>query len=51
MRQKDKRFELRLSEQELTALEILARDEGCTKSQIVADLIRRKAQQKGAWKS
>jgi len=49
MNKKDKRFELRLSEQELTALHRLAEHAGRDKSKLVAGMIRRAAKRNKVW--
>jgi len=49
MAEKDKRFELRLSEAELSALIKLAERDGVSKSYYLANIIRRAAKRRRLW--
>lgn len=49
MAKKDQRFELRLSEQELLALNRLAHLKGRDRSKVVAGMIRNAAKRSGVW--
>lgn len=49
MPKKSERFEMRLTQQELDALEVLSKELGVSKSSYLAELIKRAAKRKGRW--